>query len=65
MPSFRAVSRRATTTAWAVGSFDSLDAVMGPGDHRLVDDGDRGDRALARGPIALRASASASPMKSS
>ena len=24
-----------------------LDAVVGPGDHRLVDDGDRGDRALA------------------
>ena len=35
-------------TAWAVGSFVSLDAVVGPGDHRLVDDGDGGDRALAR-----------------
>ena len=31
-----------------------LDAVMGPGDHRLVDDGDRRDRALARGRCVAR-----------
>ena len=33
-------------TAWAVGSFGLLDSVMGPHDHRLPDDSDRGIGAL-------------------
>ena len=53
-PSLRDASRRATMTAWAVGSFVSCDPVVGPSDHRLVDDGDRSDGPLALGQRELR-----------
>ncbi len=48
-PSFRAASRRATITAWAVGSLQLLDSIVRPGDHRILDDRDRGDRPFAPG----------------
>ena len=41
------------------------DAVVGPGDHRVVDDGDGRARTLAARRWPARASASASPMNSS